>query len=103
MTDTEFLIELNNQKPCSRPEILVSKFVEKNRVMPPGTPIPGAIDMTLSPFAIEWMDNMSPYSPIQRQVIEKAAQISANIHRPYSICHQPTNCLKSGPQKDLNL
>ena len=77
LDDIDFLIALNDQKPSTQPEILISEFIKKNRIMPPGTPFPGPVDMTLTPFAIEWMDNMSPYSPIQRQVIEKAAQVAA--------------------------
>lgn len=79
MTDIAFLQHMNNQKPCKRPEPLISEFISRSRLMPPGTPFPGPVDLTLTPHAIEWMDNMSPYSPIQHQAIRKAAQIAATF------------------------
>lgn len=61
------------------PEPSISKFIATSRIMPPGTPFPGPVDLTLTPHAIEWMENMSPYSPVQHQAILKAAQIAATF------------------------
>jgi phage terminase large subunit GpA-like protein len=78
-TDIDYLIEINQLKKIEPPEKLISKFIEKKRIMPSGTPYPGPVDLRLTPYAIEWMDNMSPYSGITHQVIEKAAQIAATF------------------------
>lgn len=53
--------------------------MEDTRVMPPGTPFPGPVDLRLTPHIREWLENMSPYSPIQHQAILKAAQIAATF------------------------
>ncbi len=78
-SDIEFLRSLNFQKTTKQPESSVSKFISKSRILPPGTPFPGPVDLRLTPHAIEWMENMSPYSPIQHQAILKAAQIAATF------------------------
>lgn len=78
-SDLLFLKMLNHQKTITPPEQSVSDFISRCRIMPPGTPFPGPVDLKLTPHAIEWMDNMSPYSPIQRQVILKASQIAATF------------------------
>jgi phage terminase large subunit GpA-like protein len=75
----DFFKKMNNMKTTNMPEALISEFITKTRVMPPGTPIPGPVDLRLTPHVIEWLDNMSPYSPIQHQAILKAAQIAATM------------------------
>jgi phage terminase large subunit GpA-like protein len=75
--DNKYLINLNKKKPTTPPVPLISKFISKTRIMPPGTPIPGIVDLSVTPYAIEWMDNMSPYSTVQHQALLKAAQVAA--------------------------
>jgi phage terminase large subunit GpA-like protein len=65
--------------PSEPPSPSISDFVESNRLMPPGTPFPGLVDLSLTPYAREWMDNMAPYSGIQHQAILKAAQVAATF------------------------
>jgi len=79
ISDINFIKDLNSQKPTKPPNKLISDFISKDRVMPSGTPFPGPVDLSLTPYVIEWMDNMSPYSPIQHQVIKKAAQVAATF------------------------
>lgn len=79
MTDIDFMIQMSNEKPCKRPEPSIAEFISASRLMPSGTPFPGPVDLTLTPHAIEWMENMSPYSPVQHQSILKAAQIAATF------------------------
>jgi phage terminase large subunit GpA-like protein len=78
-SDLSFLREMNNQKQIERPCDSIAEFVEKKRVMPPGTPLPGPVDLSITPYAVEWLENMSPYSPIQHQVIKKSAQVAATF------------------------
>jgi phage terminase large subunit GpA-like protein len=71
--------DLNDQKPIKPPQKSISDFVTDNRIMPSGTPNPGPVDLSITPHVIEWMENASPYSPIQHQVWLKGAQIAATF------------------------
>lgn len=75
--DKKYLTELINRIPDKPPLDSITEFIVENRVMPPGTPFPGVIDITRTPFTVEWMENMSPASTVQHQIIMKAAQIAA--------------------------
>lgn len=77
--DINFLKELNNKKPIKPPIYSIEEFITQSRIMPSGTPFPGPVDLSLTPFIIEWMENMSPYSSVQHQAIMKAAQIAATF------------------------
>ena len=79
VTDIKFIRGLNDEKPISPPDEKISEFIVKNRIMPSGTPFPGRVDLSLTPYIVEWLDNMSPYSPIQHQVIKKPAQIAGSF------------------------
>jgi len=65
----------NNKKPTEIPPRLISKYVEGRRVMPPGTPFPGLWRNKNTPYSVEIMDNMSPFSPVSITSVMKAAQI----------------------------
>lgn len=52
----------------------VSEYIHGHRVMPPGTPLPGIVDINRTPYIIEILDNMSPSSPVQEQYIMKSVQ-----------------------------
>jgi len=59
------------------PEKLPSKLISehsKKRIMPPGTPRPGALDLRFTPYLIEPMDNMCPDNPVQQTGVLKNAQ-----------------------------
>lgn len=75
MNDFEFLIAENNKKPVDPPPRLISEYVEGRRVMPSNTPFPGQWENDRTPYAVEIMDNMSPFSTVQITSIMKAAQI----------------------------
>jgi phage terminase large subunit GpA-like protein len=75
VSDIEFLIEQNNNKPTKRPEPLISTYIENKRILPLGTPFPGPWRNEKTPYLVEFMDNMSPFSPIQHQSWMKGAQI----------------------------
>lgn len=79
LSDIQFLRQLNKNKPVKPPIYNIPDFIEKNRIMPPGTPFPGPVDLSLTPHVVEWLENMSPYSPIRHQAIMKAAQIAATF------------------------
>jgi len=71
----KYLSALIGQLPSEIPNILVSEYAEKYRVLPLDTPYPGPWSNDRTPYLKEIMDNMSVTSPIQRQVVLKAAQI----------------------------
>lgn len=67
----EFLID---QAPTDIGPQKVSEYVHGHRIMPPGTPLPGIVDVHRTPYIIEIMDNMSPSSPVREQYIMKSVQ-----------------------------
>ena len=72
--DIGFLESLVAQKPTERGPQKVSEYIHGRRIMPPGTPLPGIVDIYRTPYLIEIMDNMSPSSPVQEQDIMKSVQ-----------------------------
>lgn len=74
-TDLEFLIEENAKRPTEPPPALISEYVEGHRVLPTNTPFPGHWENSRTPYAVEIMDNMSPFSPIQITDAMKGAQL----------------------------
>ena len=74
MDDIEFLQSENSKKPTTLPPKLISQYIQDRRVMPLGSPIPGPVDIDKTPYTIEIMDCMSPYSPIQEIDIMKGHQ-----------------------------
>jgi phage terminase large subunit GpA-like protein len=75
-TDLEFIAELNDEKPTEAPPALISEYVNNRRIMPPGSPRPGAMDIDYTPYTIEIMDCMGPYSGVNRVSVEKGVQIA---------------------------
>jgi phage terminase large subunit GpA-like protein len=74
-SDIQFLLQENGKKPTMEPIHLVSEYAEKNRVLPPDTPFPGFWRNSHTPYSVEIMDNMSPFSPVTEQAVMKAAQL----------------------------
>jgi phage terminase large subunit GpA-like protein len=60
--------------PSHRPPPLISEYVEGHRVMPTDTPFPGRWKNSHTPYLVEIMDNMSPYSPVIETDAMKGAQ-----------------------------
>lgn len=75
--DCDFLERLINQMPSEPPMALISEYASKNRILPPNSPFPGLWDNAKTPYLVEIMDNMSPFSPIQHVTFMKGCQIGA--------------------------
>jgi phage terminase large subunit GpA-like protein len=54
---------------------LISAYVEGHRVLPPNTPFPGPWENARTPYAIEIMDNLAPFSPVEITTVMKGAQL----------------------------
>lgn len=67
------LLDALDMLPTHISRLLISEYAER-RILPPGTPRPGKWDNSHTPYLVETMDNMSPSSPVQREIILKAAQ-----------------------------
>lgn len=68
-----FLLNGLSMIPDRISRLTIDKYSEK-RVMPAGSPRPGPWDNGYTPYLVETMRNMSPQSPVQREIILKAAQ-----------------------------
>lgn len=75
MNDLQFLAQQNDQRPTEPPPHLISQYIEGHRILPPNTPFPGPWENARTPYLIEIMDNLSPYSPVQVTDVMKGAQI----------------------------
>jgi phage terminase large subunit GpA-like protein len=73
-TDIEFLTELVDQKVTDVGATTIAEAIHGNRSMPPGTPLPGLVDVYRTPYLLELMENMSPSSPVRRTTIIKSVQ-----------------------------
>ena len=73
--DLGFLLEQNNKKPCIPPKSSISEYAEEKRILPSNTPFPGLWKNRRTPYAIEIMENLGPFSPIQETVVMKGAQL----------------------------
>jgi phage terminase large subunit GpA-like protein len=71
---SRWFMKLADKLPHKKPSMLISDHAQKYRVMPPGSRFPGRLDLSRTPYLIEPMDNMSPMSPVQRNVSMKCAQ-----------------------------
>ena len=70
-----FLQRENKLKPTKRPPATISGYVEGLRVLPPSTPFPGLWENSRTPYAVEIMDNMGPFSPVIYTDCMKGAQL----------------------------
>jgi phage terminase large subunit GpA-like protein len=73
--DLDWTREMNADKPVTLPVQRISEYIEGRRIMPTSTPFPGFWENSRTPYLIEPMDNMSPSSPIQRDICMKATQL----------------------------
>ncbi|MCP4748091.1 MAG: hypothetical protein GY874_18435 [Desulfobacteraceae bacterium] len=74
-TDIDFLSAQNELKPVTAPIPRISDYIEGRRILPPNTPFPGFWENVRTPYMVEVMDNMSPFSPIQHTGLMAGAQI----------------------------
>ena len=79
-SDHQFLRQLNSLKPTEPPPRLISEYIDGRRILPPGSPRPGIFDIHVVPAMIEPMDNMAPYSGINRTTLMKGVQIAATTY-----------------------
>lgn len=77
MSDIDFLIELCDLIPTKRPSPLISDWVQGRRVLPTSTPFPGPWDNARTPYLVEPMDNLGPFSGVTETYVMKGAQIGA--------------------------
>jgi phage terminase large subunit GpA-like protein len=80
ISDLEFLRQLNNQKPTEPPPEFISDYIDGRRILPPGSPRPGIFDIHVMPAMIEPMNNMGPYSGVNRTTMMKGVQIAATTY-----------------------
>jgi len=74
VSDIEFLADLVDQKPTEKGVETIAEAIHGKRIMPPGTPLPGIVDVYRTPYLLEIMENMSPSSPVKRTTIMKSVQ-----------------------------
>jgi phage terminase large subunit GpA-like protein len=76
-TDLAYLDVLTDDKPIAPPPATVSGYAEANRVLPPGTPIPGPWSNKVTPYLVEIMDCFSAFSPVRNVTLMKARKTGA--------------------------
>ncbi|MBE3063633.1 MAG: phage terminase large subunit family protein [Spirochaetes bacterium] len=74
-TDREFFRKELALLPSDLPPRLISEYVQGRRIMPPDTPFPGYWDNRRTPYLVEIMDDMSPFSPITHSITMKARKL----------------------------
>lgn len=79
-TDIEFLQALNDGKPTEPPPALISEYIHNRRIMPPGSPMPGPLDVGYTPYFRQIMDGMGPYSDARVISVCKGVQIGATAN-----------------------
>lgn len=90
--EIEFLRKMVDKKPVSQPEPLISEWIEGRRVYPKSTPFPGPHRNSKTPYCVELMDNMSPYSPIQYQDVLKGVQLGLTVAAENVIAYYIGEC-----------
>lgn len=101
----DFLRDQIRGIPSTLPTLKISEHAELHRVMPPGTPRPGPLDLSYTPYLIEPMDNMSPFSPIKHTAIMKGHQLGFTLMAECVLCyfmdHDPADILFISATQDL--
>lgn len=90
--DVAFFDAEIEKMPVSPPMALISDYIESRRILPSNTPFPGFWSNNRTPYAIEIMDNMSPFSPIQHEVIMKGAQLGLTASAENVIAYWMDEC-----------
>jgi len=73
-SDLAYFKGQNSKKPIESPPQLISQYMDGRRRIPDGTPYPGKYSINRTPYAIEPLDNMSPFSGIKNTVVMKSVQ-----------------------------
>lgn len=104
LSDIEFLETLVEQKPTERGAQSVVEAIHGKRIMPPGTPLPGIVDIYRTPYLIEIFENMSPSSHIKQTTVMKSVQSAMTFAAECIIAawmlHWPTKMLYLSSTKD---
>lgn len=74
--DREFMREQFNLRPTEPPPPFIHEYVHGHRIMPADSRFPGIMNVNLTPYTLEIMQNMSPGSPITHDACMKGAQIA---------------------------
>jgi len=74
LDDIDFLQLMVDQKPTEDGCETVTEAIHEKRIMPPGTPLPGIVDIYRTPYLLEIMENMSPSSSVRRTTVMKSVQ-----------------------------
>lgn len=83
----DFILGCIKKIPCEIPTLKISEYAQSKRILPAGTPRPGPLDLSYTPYLIEPMDNMAPSSSIQKTAILKAAQLGFTMMGECIICY----------------
>jgi len=75
VSDIEYFLNLNDEKPITPPPRFISNYIEGRRIMPSNTPIPGPWENWRTQFGVEIMDCLSPWNPTQHVDIMSASQV----------------------------
>ena len=75
ISDIVFLAALLTKRLAFDKPKLVSQYVQNKRILPDDTPKPGPWDNAHTPYLVEIMDTMSPYSPVQKIIVLKGCQL----------------------------
>lgn len=73
--------------PSELPTLKISEHAEEKRILPPGTPRPGPLDLSYTPYLIEPMDNMCPQNTVQKTDIMKGAQLGFTMMAECVLCY----------------
>ena len=87
LSNIQFLRQENEKKPTREPIHLISEYAANKRILPANTPFPGFWDNSRTPYSVEIMDNMSPFSQIIHTVTMKAAQLGLSAAAENAIAY----------------
>jgi len=88
----DFLKRQIDKFPTELPTQTIVEHANANRIMPPGSPIPGPLDLNVTPYLKEILENMSPFSPIQITSVMKAAQLGFTMALECILCYYMGYC-----------
>ena len=72
MNDARFIYSQYEKMTTEPPPASIVEWIEKKRVLPPDSPIPGYYRFDRTPFQKEIVENLNPYSPIINTVCLKS-------------------------------
>ncbi len=82
-----FLKRQIDKFPTDLPTKTIVEHAQGTRILPPGSPIPGLLDLNITPYLKEILENMSPFSPIQISSVMKAAQLGFTMALECILCY----------------